>query len=118
MTATALGWLQNLWYHVRRQGARAASVAVRGGREETPWEVIYVASNRMEAEVIRGRLESEDIPVVLSGEAVGAVFGLATGPLAQVEVLVPAPLAERARALLSIADPIQVDRDDKGHSEA
>ncbi len=116
MSATTLGWLQDLWYHVRRQGAQAVARVVRGSEDKTPWEVIYVASNRMEAEVIRGRLQSEDIPVVLSGEAVGTVFGLATGPLAQVEVLVPAPLAERARDVLSITD--QFDEDDRGHSEA
>ena len=101
MTTAALNWLQSLWGQVRRGGARATSVVLRGGKEKTPWEVVYVATNRMEAEVVRGRLESEDIPVVLSGEALGTVFGLATGPLAQVEVLVPAPLAERAHQILA-----------------
>ena len=101
MTTATLNWLQSLWGHVRDEGARTASLVLRRGKEKTPWEVIYVATNRLEAEVIRGRLESEDIPVVLSGEAVATVFGLATGPLAQVEVLVPAPLAERARETLA-----------------
>ncbi len=111
MATTALNWLHNVWGQVRQQGTRAASVVLRGGKDKTPWEVIYVALNRMEAEIIRGRLESEDIPVVLSGEALGTVFGLTTGPLAQVQVLVPAPLAERAREILGISD----QEDDEYH---
>ncbi len=100
MTAAALHWLQHLWGQVREQGARTASIVLRGGKDKTPWEVVYVAANRMEAEIVRGHLEAEDIPAVLSGEAVGSVFGLTTGPLARVDVLVPAPLAERARQVL------------------
>lgn len=100
MSAAALHWLQHLWGYAREQGARTVSAVLHGGKGKTPWEVVYVAANRMEAEVVRGHLEAEDIPVVLSGEAAGTVFGLTTGPLARVEVLVPAPLAERARAVL------------------
>jgi len=66
------------------------------------WEAVYVAANRAEGDVVRGRLESEGIPAVLRGEAVGSIYGLTTGPLAQVEVVVPAPLADRARELLGI----------------
>lgn len=100
MSAATLHWLQHLWGEIRKQGGRTASAVLRGGRSKTPWEVVYVAANRMEAEVIRAHLESEDIPVVLSGEAAGSVFGLTTGPLARVDVLVPTPLAERAREVL------------------
>jgi hypothetical protein len=62
---------------------------------------IYRAANEMEAQIIRGRLEEEGIPVLLRYEAAGPVFGLAVGALAEVRVLVPAALAEQARLLLA-----------------
>jgi len=65
---------------------------------------IYRAANEMEAQIIRGRLEEEGIPVLLRYEAAGPVFGLAVGALAEVRVLVPAALAEQARLLLAQQD--------------
>ncbi|HEY66557.1 MAG TPA: DUF2007 domain-containing protein, partial [Caldilineae bacterium] len=57
--------------------------------------------HEMEAQVIKGRLEAEGIPVMLQREAAGTVFSFSVGVLAEVRVLVPAPLAERARRILS-----------------
>ena len=54
----------------------------------------------MEAQVIKGRLESEGIPAIIRGETLGAIYGLTTGSLAQSAILVPAPLAERAQLIL------------------
>ncbi len=92
---------QRFWPWARRQAVAHSTVRTGGDKTETPWETVYVAANRLEAEVIRGRLESEDIPAVLHGEAAASIYGLTQGPLAQVAVRVPAPLAERARALLA-----------------
>lgn len=61
---------------------------------------IYVAANFIEAQAIKAYLESNDIPVFLLDEAIGSTLGLTFGPLAQVRVLVPEPLADRARELL------------------
>ncbi len=61
---------------------------------------VYRALNEMEAQVIKGLLESNDIPVMLQHEAISTVMGMAAGPLAEVKVLVPEPLAEKAIALL------------------
>jgi hypothetical protein len=55
----------------------------------------------MEAEIVAGRLHSEGIPAIIRGEALGAIYGLTTGSLAAATVLVPAPLAEKALALLA-----------------
>ena len=49
---------------------------------------------------MKGRLESEGIPAIVRGEAVGALYGLTTGGLAAAEVLVPAALAEKAAQIL------------------
>lgn len=54
----------------------------------------------MEAEVIKGRLESEGIPAIIRREAIAGIYGLTSVGLAAAKVLVPAPLAERALALL------------------
>jgi len=71
-----------------------------GGEEPINWIPVYVAANRLEAEVVRGRLESEGIPAMLRGEALGSVYGFTHGPLAQVEVLVPETLLDRAERAL------------------
>ena len=72
--------------------------------EETPVEqepvVVWEAPNQLEAQIVVGRLESEDIPAMIRGESAGTVFGFATGSLAQAEVLVPAALAEKAFEIL------------------
>ncbi|MCS7221218.1 MAG: DUF2007 domain-containing protein [Anaerolineae bacterium] len=96
MSAVVLGLLSQL----RKQAAQRA-VRSRGGRMSSPPIEVYRAANEMEAQVVKGRLESEGIPTFLRREAIGPVFGFSVGALAEVQVLVPAPLAERARELLA-----------------
>jgi hypothetical protein len=76
------------------------STTTPGGDELPRWVVIAVVS-WIEAEVMRSKLESEGIPCLLQREAAGAVFGITIGPLGEVRVLVPEPLADRAIDLLS-----------------
>jgi hypothetical protein len=71
-----------------------------GGSDQEP-VVVWEAANRMEAQIVKGRLESEGIPAIIRGEALGAIYGLTTGGLAATTVLVPAPLAEKALEILS-----------------
>lgn len=88
--------------------ATTASVTTGGGSDQEP-VVVWEAANIMEAHVVRGRLESEEIPAIISGEALGAIYGLTTGHLAVVKVLVPAPLADKAFELL-YAEQDDLDR--------
>lgn len=74
-------------------------VTTGGGSEQEP-VVVWEAANLMEAQVVKGRLESEDIPAFIRGEALGALYGLTTVGLARADVLVPAPLAGKAREIL------------------
>lgn len=67
-------------------------------------EVVFEASTVMEAEVIRGLLESHGIHAMLHGEAMGHIYGLTMGQLGGIQVLVLAENAEEARALLEEAD--------------
>ncbi len=100
MSVAALGWFSHLLIRLFPR-SHALTMARTGGEQQDTWEVVYLAANELEGEVIRGRLESEGIPAVLKGEALGRVYGMTVGPLAQVEVLVPAPLVQRALDLLS-----------------
>jgi len=65
-------------------------------------ELVYCAANLAEADVIRSKLQSADIPVYVRGESAGStVYPLTIGPLAQVELFVPVSFSEAARDILS-----------------
>jgi hypothetical protein len=68
--------------------------------EDLALAVVYLAYNLPEAEIVKGRLESEGIPVLLRYESAGLVYGITVDGLAQVKVCVPQIMAERARAIL------------------
>jgi Putative prokaryotic signal transducing protein len=61
---------------------------------------IYTALGRMEAEIVRGRLEAEQIPAMIAYESVGQVFGLTMDGLGQVQVKVPEQFAAAARQIV------------------
>lgn len=91
-------------------------MSTTGGSLETEPVVVWEAANRMEAQIVRGRLESEGIPAILQGEAVGAIYGLTTGNLARTAVLVPAPLADRALEILK-SEVDWSEWEDEAHDE-
>ena len=53
-------------------------------------------SGKIEAEILRGLLESNGISVWLVHEAVASVYGFGVGPLAEVDLMVLASQAEQA----------------------
>jgi hypothetical protein len=57
----------------------------------------------LEAQIIKGRLESEGIPVLLSYESAGLIYGLTIDGLGEVKIMVPRRLAEEAREILGIS---------------
>jgi molybdopterin adenylyltransferase len=75
---------------------------------------VFVAQGQLQASVIKSRLESEGIPVVLQYESLGMVCGLTVDGLGEVKVMVPQPLEEQARAILREAEQSQ----DNGASTA
>jgi Putative prokaryotic signal transducing protein len=82
-----------------------------GGAEAQRWVVIAIVS-WTEATVMRSKLESENIPCLLQREAAGAVFGITIGPLGEVRVLVPEPLADKAVELLSENTDTDIEGDE------
>jgi hypothetical protein len=64
--------------------------------------IVYRASGLAQAELIKGYLESEDIPVHLDYESAGPVYGLTLDGLGEVRICVPLDFAEAARSLLAV----------------
>jgi hypothetical protein len=62
---------------------------------------VYTA-RYMEAQIIKGRLESEGIPVLLSYESAGLVYGLTVDGLGEARIMVPGHLAEEAKEILGV----------------
>jgi ribose 5-phosphate isomerase B len=91
-----------------RQVARVADLekGMWKQTQENPAEgslpvAVYVAANRLEAEVIRGLLNTEGIPASLQYESVGVVYGLTVDGIGETRVLVPSRLEARARAVIA-----------------
>ena len=72
--------------------------------EETGLITVYVASGQPEAQIIKGRLETEGIPTMLRYESAGLVYGLTIDGLGQVEIQVPPSLAQHAREILAAGE--------------
>jgi hypothetical protein len=64
---------------------------------------VYIATY-MEAQIMKGRLESEGIPVLLSYESAGLVYGITVDGLGEVKIMVPKHLAEEAKKILGIGE--------------
>jgi hypothetical protein len=72
--------------------------------DETGFTTVYIARSQPEAEIVKGRLNCEDIPAILRYESAGIIYGLTVNGLGQVEVRVPTHLAQRAREILAVAE--------------
>ena len=62
--------------------------------------LIHRASGLLQAEVIKGRLETAGIPVMLDYESLGRVMGLTVDGLGEVRIFVPNRFAQAAQELL------------------
>ncbi|MCJ7566435.1 MAG: DUF2007 domain-containing protein [Anaerolineales bacterium] len=62
--------------------------------------VVETASGILEAEILRGMLEAQEIDVVLSYEAAAAIYGFGVGRSARVEILVPEEMLFQAQQCL------------------
>lgn len=61
---------------------------------------VYHASNEMEAQVIKSLLESYDIPCFFKSNAAPSVHMFTMDGMAEVDVMVLASMAEKARDLI------------------
>jgi hypothetical protein len=67
---------------------------------DTKFTVVATVSGKLEAEIIRGMLEAQDIETILSYEAAATAYGLGIGRLARVEILVRNEQVPEAEAAL------------------
>ena len=116
---TLAGGLQKLWGKNRSRARTvesedADSSATTGGSISQEPVVVWQAANPMEAQIVRGRLQSAGIPAIVRGESMGRIYGFVYGGLAERDVLVPAALAESAEEILSEEIQWDTDVDDCG----
>ena len=116
MTTKPFGWSRIL--HSGKPTEETTPMTTTGGGKHSGEPVlVYSAMNDMEAQVIKSYLESNDIPVLLQGEAAGKVFGMMVGAMAEVRVYVPEPLAQRAMELLEETSEDEPADDQPGSDE-
>jgi hypothetical protein len=72
--------------------------------------VVYRAAGLAEAELIKGYLESEEIPTDLEYESVGPTYGFTMNGLGEVRVCVPTDYKAAAQSALA-ARPMMTERD-------
>ncbi len=68
---------------------------------EAKWEVVAETYGELQAEILRGLLEAQGIPVVLSQEGAGRAYGIQVGPLGLVQLLVPSDYVLTAQDILT-----------------
>jgi hypothetical protein len=83
---------------------------------EQSWEKIGAVAGDLQAEILKGLLEAQGIPVVLSQEGAGQTFGLTVGRMGEVEILVPTHLVPQAQQVLD--DYMQGKFESTGDSDA
>jgi hypothetical protein len=71
-------------------------------QDEEKLERVYTAHGQLQAYVIKGKLESEGIPVLLQYES--QVFAVTVDGMGEVRILVPEPLADKAREIIARTD--------------
>ena len=69
-------------------------------KDEQKLVAVYKAAGELEAQVIKGLLDSCNIPCFLKGEAVGNIYGLTVDGLGEVKVMVRESDAEAAREII------------------
>jgi hypothetical protein len=67
----------------------------------TSWVLIREVAGELQAEILRGLLEANEIPVLLSQEGIGRVYGLSVSTLGRVEILVPSEFVEAAKSIMA-----------------
>ncbi len=67
---------------------------------EERWEEVDEVQGMLQAELLRGLLEAQGIPVWLTQEGAGRAMGLTVGVMGTVQILVPQGSVEKAREVL------------------
>jgi hypothetical protein len=63
--------------------------------------VSVYSGNYLQAQIVKGRLESEGVPALLRYEGAGLVYGVTVDGLGEARVMVPEDLAQEAQAIVA-----------------
>ena len=81
------------------------------------WITVYTTDGKLAAEMVKLRLESFGMDVLLAQESLGGVYGLTVGPLGETNVMVPAPKAAEALEILAAMDAGTLEGDHGNEDE-
>jgi hypothetical protein len=63
--------------------------------------VSVYSGNYLQAQIVKGRLESEGVPALLRYEGAGLVYGITVDGLGEARVMVPEDLAQEAQTIVA-----------------
>jgi hypothetical protein len=69
--------------------------------QETDLKELMAVEGSMEAEIIKSKLESFHIPVLLRFESAGRIFGITMNGLGKVKIMVPESFLSEARKIVA-----------------
>ncbi len=69
--------------------------------KNTDLKELTAVEGSMEAEIIKSKLESFQIPVLLRFESAGHIFGITMNGLGKVSIMVPESFLEEAKRILA-----------------
>ena len=93
----------------------AEGEAGEGDDEAVPWVSALAAFNTVQATLAVARLRDAGIPVIARQEAASSVYAVGVGILGRIDIMVPEPLADKARLVL--ADTLDAGLDEEGLAE-
>jgi hypothetical protein len=67
------------------------------------WVTVCTVQGELKASIVKGRLESEGIPVQMDYEAFGKVVGLSVDGIGAMRILVPSSFEGKAKEILKEA---------------
>jgi hypothetical protein len=79
--------------------------------EKGEFAIVCRVQGNAVAQIIKGHLESEGIPVLLQYESAGLIYGITTDGIGEVRVLVPAAFLEEARKIVEPQNTPDVEGD-------
>jgi hypothetical protein len=69
--------------------------------QDSDLKELMAVEGSIEAEIIKSKLESFQIPVLMQFESAGHIFGITMNGLGKVKIMVPASFLEKARKILA-----------------
>jgi hypothetical protein len=78
--------------------------------------VSVYSGNYLQAQIVKGRLESEGVPALLRYEGAGLIYGVTVDGLGEARVMVPEDLAAEAEAIVAdqeYGEPEDISEDEQ-----